>query len=437
MRHTFSYRSYRRRVVTPASTGEGAATLLGLTAAAPWLCRLLAALAVALLTSLGFGPARASADTSCQGFGAGTPGGTGAAVYHVTTTADQGPGSLRDAVSAGNRRVVFDVGGWFDVESDIVIGGPFITIDGTTAPIPVRLVYNGLVVSGAAGAHDVIIKHIRVGNAGGPAAISIIDGAFNVVVQQVSIHDATGGSLDISGAHDISVCWSLLANPGDHNMSIGSGSARVSLHNNVFVGAVAGNPTVTNNAAGTPAPATTLDMFNNIVWAWGTGWGTLVSHGAAANVVGNLYGSPGSPPDAQADALIVCNGDCVGGAAANARAHVASNASDSGVDIDAQSTEAAPFPAPTPIVGDACLTAHATVASVGVRPLDLIDQGALEAVVAARELHTRPRPREHQRAGRRHRGLDDHRHRRGEEPGPGSGRPVRNPTLLLGQGLSG
>src|SRR6185295_13407245 len=94
----------------------------------------------------------------------------------------------------------------------------------------------------------------------------------------------------------------------------------------------------------------------------------------------NLYGSPGSPPDAQANALIVCDGDCTGGTAANARAYVARNVSDSGVDLDSESTESLPFAAPAASVGDACLAAHATVASVGVRPLDLIDQGTLDAV---------------------------------------------------------
>ena len=336
-------------------------------------------MAAAFLVAFGAGPRRAGADTSCQGFGSATPGGPAASVYHVTTTADQGPGSLRDAVSIGNRTVVFDTGGWFALASDIVVGGPFVTIDGTTAPVPVRLVHGGLVVSGAAGAHDVVIKHVRVGNAEGPAAISIVDGAYNVVVQQVALHDAAGASVDISGSHDVSVCWSLLANPISHNMSI-SGSARVSLHNNVLVGATAGNPTATIDGVGTPAPDTTLDMFNNVVWGWGAGWGTVISHGAAANVVANLYGSPGSPPDAQANALIVCDGDCTGGTAANARAYVARNVSDSGVDLDSQSTESLPFGAPAASVGDACLAAHATVAGVGVHPLDLIDQGALDAV---------------------------------------------------------
>src|SRR5574337_1142962 len=170
----------------------------------------------------------------------------------------------------------------------------------------------------------------------------------------------------ISAARDVSVCWSLLASPVGHNMTVGSESERISLYNNVLVDAATGNPPVTIDAAGTPTTDTTLDMINNIVWGWGTGWGTVISNGATANVVGNLYGSPASQPEAQTDALIVCNGNCAGGVTTNARAYVEGNVGDSGVNIDAESTEMIPFPAPVPAASSACQGAYATVAGVGV-----------------------------------------------------------------------
>ena len=46
-----------------------------------------------------------------EGFGRNTTGGAGKPVYRVTNLNDNGTGSLRDALSRGNRCVVFDVGG--------------------------------------------------------------------------------------------------------------------------------------------------------------------------------------------------------------------------------------------------------------------------------------------------------------------------------------
>ncbi len=60
-----------------------------------------------------------------QGAGRGTIGaghaGTISTVYHVTTINDSGPGTLRDAVNATNRTVVFDIGGTITLNSPLII----------------------------------------------------------------------------------------------------------------------------------------------------------------------------------------------------------------------------------------------------------------------------------------------------------------------------
>ena len=102
-----------------------------------------------------------------EGYGALASGGRGGTVYHVTTLADSGTGSFRDAVSQPNRTVVFDVGGVINLASDVEVVDN-ITIAGQTAP------GMGLAVTGAVvylchgfggttsyGHTNIIVRHMR------------------------------------------------------------------------------------------------------------------------------------------------------------------------------------------------------------------------------------------------------------------------------------
>ncbi len=103
-----------------------------------------------------------------EGYGAYSAGGRGGKVYHVTTLAHDGEGSLKYGLEQvqGARTIVFDVGGVIDLTP---LGGPItikgekysnVTIAGQTAPYPgITLKGYGLTVSSV---HDVIIRNIKI-----------------------------------------------------------------------------------------------------------------------------------------------------------------------------------------------------------------------------------------------------------------------------------
>ena len=93
-----------------------------------------------------------------EGMGGGAIGGGrlgySNTVYHVTSLADSGAGTLRDAVSSTNRTVVFDISGTIWLQSRLVITNSFLTLAGQTAP------GDGITVAGwetsVTNAHDII-----------------------------------------------------------------------------------------------------------------------------------------------------------------------------------------------------------------------------------------------------------------------------------------
>ncbi len=353
------------------------------------------ALALASLLVLAAWPAAAF-----EGFGAATPGGRGGEVYRVTSLADRGPGTLRDGVSRGRRYVVFDVGGTIVAESSIQVTGAFVTIDGSTAPPPgITITNRGLQIRGTAGAHDVVVQHVRVRDAAASEStdcIQVSHGAYNVVLDHVSTAGCGDGNIDVTGdpsgvappAHDVTVSWSILAEPRSGKaMLVKYGASRLTLHHNLFLRSVTRNPSVSREGY-PPDGDTTLDMRNNVVWDWAGGTGTLVRFGATANVVANLYGNPSGGDHDRAQALVVCgsapaggDGSCVGqGAGVEGRAYVAGNVSVDGVAVDAARTEAAPFPAPPVATEDACAAARRVLAGAGAQPADAADRAYLAAV---------------------------------------------------------
>lgn len=111
------------------------------------------------------------------GAGAFPLGGRGGAVLHVTTLADDGPGSLRAAVEArGPRVVVFDVAGTIELRRRLRVRESYLTIAGESAP------GGGVCLKGAevdVQAHHVVLRHLRV-RLGRPASRDLGEDALRI-----------------------------------------------------------------------------------------------------------------------------------------------------------------------------------------------------------------------------------------------------------------
>ncbi|MBD3366668.1 MAG: hypothetical protein GF405_00670 [Candidatus Eisenbacteria bacterium] len=198
------------------------------------------------------------------------------------------------------------MGGTIPLEKTLRISGHHLTIDATDAPAP------GITITAAHGgiygalldikeAHDIIVRNIRVTDAPDDNAgdnLRIWDGAYNVVIDHCSFRRASDGNVDICiSAHDITIQWSILAECVKNSL-IRTGVSNISLHHNLFVNGYERNPQFDD--------ASNVDMVNNVVYGWGSNYGTRTRNGTTGNIVANIY-APG--PGSDASDAVVISGD--------------------------------------------------------------------------------------------------------------------------------
>jgi hypothetical protein len=320
--------------------------------------------------------------TPYEGFGARTPGGAGKRIYRVTTLADSGPGSLREAVSDGDRCIVFDVAGTIVLRKQIYVHGAYVTIDGFSAPSPgITLRDYGLSLWGSGGAHDVIVRGLRIRNAGDRTCtaaqdegdcwdgLQIKNGATRVVVDHVSIDNASDGAFDVASSSDVTIQWSILS--GTTKQSLLDRATRVSMHHNLLINGHSRNAqTQWDDTQRTTPPAVALDFRNNLVWNF-SAYGTIVQKNATANVVNNYYHSASRP--SASDTLAVDRGG---------RAYAAGNRAGNGGDVDGEGTVRSAFSTASVSTSDACRAAAEVRSEAGARGGDFgpdaIDRGHLD-----------------------------------------------------------
>ncbi|KAH6673876.1 polysaccharide lyase family 1 protein [Halenospora varia] len=162
---------------------------------------LLASAAAALFS----GANAQNAFAGAVGFGAIATGGNSGTTYHVTTLADSGTGSFRDAVSGSNRNIVFDVSGYIVLKSAVSLSSS-ITINGQTAPSPGIGIMAGEV--SASDKSNIIIRNTDTGK----SAFNM-GGAKNVILDHCSIAYGQWDSIDGVSITNITISNSIIAFP--------------------------------------------------------------------------------------------------------------------------------------------------------------------------------------------------------------------------------
>ena len=164
--------------------------------------------------------AQAPSFPGALGFGSYATGGRNGTVYHVTTLADSGAGSFREAVSSANRVIVFDVGGTINLITAVSARGN-LTIAGQTAPGGIK--FDAGEIS-FAGRSNIVCRFIRIRPGSNTAStgddcLSLYN-ARNAIFDHVSMEFGPWNNLDAVSANwqttpvtDITFQHCLDANP--------------------------------------------------------------------------------------------------------------------------------------------------------------------------------------------------------------------------------
>lgn len=236
-----------------------------------------------------------------EGGGAYTPGGRGGKVIVVTSLADEGPGTFREACETGGARiVVFNVSGVIRLNSPIHLRAPYITIAGQTAP------GDGICVTGASfliDTHDVVMRHMRFrrgaqdvafrddaigGNAVGNIMVDHCSASWGLdenmsIYRHVYNRDAKGYGLKLPTVN-ITIQNSIFSEGMDsynHGFGATIGGHNCMFARNLFASNISRNCSVGMNEG--------FNLVNNVIYNW---WNRSVDggdHTSFYNIINNYY----------------------------------------------------------------------------------------------------------------------------------------------------
>lgn len=238
-----------------------------------------------------------------EGFGRFAKGGRGGDVYHVSTLADSGPGSLREGIQTAlaPRTIVFSVSGTIELKSRLTMDKSSLTLAGQTAPgdgITLRD-YTFQIKN----ATNVIVRYLRFrlgdenkpkGAGGGDDTVNTED-IDHVIFDHCSLSWAIDGTHDLRRGGNFTVQWCIISealnrslhSKGSHAMaaSYRDLTGNISLHHNLFSTCRDRHPSL-GSAKGPPQYL--VDFRNNVIYNWSAG-GTANFCDHFVNCVNNVW----------------------------------------------------------------------------------------------------------------------------------------------------
>jgi len=268
-----------------------------------------------------------------EGYGAKSTGGRGGRIIEVTSLADSGPGTLREAISAaGPRIIIFRVAGYVDLTTPIKLENSNLTIAGQTAPgngICLRMapgnaegIQGLLLVPNRVDLHDVVIRYLKFrqgwtptykGHGARPHNVYFRRGK-DVILDHISSQWTRDNLFTLSlgseatqneAISNFTIQKSLFGESEEgHSTTMniqgtndpgrgpcfytGQWVSNISIHRNLFMGSDHRNPRLNTKK---------IRVTNNVIYNWGNRAGES-AHGAEVDYIGNYYkGGPQTSND--------------------------------------------------------------------------------------------------------------------------------------------
>ncbi|MBO9605646.1 MAG: hypothetical protein J7639_06830 [Paenibacillaceae bacterium] len=232
-------------------------------------------------------PGAIPAFPGAEGGGKFATGGRGGDVYYVTNLDDSGPGSFRDAVSQGNRTVLFRVSGTIELESMLFVTASNLTIAGQSAPGD-GIAFKKHQVYFQGDNQIVRFLRFRPGDGAGTDTDAVSGGnREQVIFDHISASWGTDETASFYNETNFTLQYSLLAQPivlsgvegkGFHGFGGIWGGENATYYYNLLAHNDSRNPRFTGKS---------MDVRNNVLYDWG--YKSMYGFSEAGNMINNYY----------------------------------------------------------------------------------------------------------------------------------------------------